>query len=214
MTSHLGGHFGTTAMLLPTFDFILKNFNIKSVIDIGCGPGGMTEYINYKNVYCIGIDGDESIEKKDYIIFHDYIYGPLKLDETFDLAYSTEFLEHVEEKYIPNFIETFKKANYVFCTAAPPGQGGYHHVNEQPLEYWIKIFQENGFVYQKEHSDEIKKTCGDKIVARNSLFFRNSHQYENNYNRKPFPIDYEPLKKKVNFHYDGLGKSIVGYDRW
>jgi hypothetical protein len=30
-------------------------------------------------------------------------------------------------------------------TAAPPGQGGHFHVNEQPSEYWIKQFETFGY---------------------------------------------------------------------
>ena len=103
--NHLGGHYNFTAMLKPTYDLIQKQFNVTSMLDIGCGPGGMVEYSNYIGVYSVGIDGDESVKKdKDYILIHDYTLGELELNETFDLVYSTEFLEHVEEKYVSNFI--------------------------------------------------------------------------------------------------------------
>jgi SAM-dependent methyltransferase len=212
--SHLGGHGGFTTMNLPTFDFIKNKFNIKSVIDVGCGPGGMTEYINYNGVYCLGIDGDRSISAKEYILYHDYIKGKLELDEQFDLAYSVEFLEHVEEKYIPNFFDTFTKAKYVFCTAAYPGQGGHHHVNEQYPEYWIDIFSKYDFKYESDVTNEIKKTTNDPCVTRNGLFFSNNRKIENTIKREPYKIDYAYLRDKVNYHYDGCGKNVVCYDRW
>jgi SAM-dependent methyltransferase len=212
--NHLGGHFGGTAMTIPIFDFLKNKFDVKSVIDIGCGPAGMTQYINYRGVYCVGIDGDISIGKRDYVIFHDYITGPLELNETFDLAYSTEFLEHVEEKYFSNYIESFKKAKYVFCTAAYPGQGGHHHVNEQHPEYWIKRFKEEGFEFDEQTRNELRLTSNDKSINRNSLFFKNTSTIKEPTVRKPFEIDYEKLKFQVNRHHDICGRDVVGYDRW
>jgi len=32
----------------------------------------------------------------------------------------------------------------VLFSAAVPGQGGEHHVNEQPLEYWRRLFRRRG----------------------------------------------------------------------
>ena len=169
--AHLGGHYNFTAMVESTFDFIQKKYNIQSVIDIGCGPAGMVEYMRSKGIDAIGVDGDPELPKKDYVIVHDYTVGPLELDGTFDLAYSTEFLEHVYAEFIPNFLPSFQKAKYVFCSAAPPGQGGHHHVNENTKEYWIQKFDEYGFKYLKEDSDEISKTHEYKLVKDNSMFF-------------------------------------------
>jgi cyclopropane fatty-acyl-phospholipid synthase-like methyltransferase len=171
--NHLGGHFNFTAMVESTFDFIKEKYNIQSVIDIGCGPAGMVEYMRSKGVDAIGIDGDPELPKKDYVIVHDYTLGPLELDKKFDLAYSTEFLEHVYEEFIPNFLPSFQKAKYVFCSAAPEGQGGHHHVNENSKEYWIEKFDSYGFTYLKEDSDEISKTHDYKLVKDNSMFFVN-----------------------------------------
>ena len=48
-----------------------------------------------------GVDGDTTvIENTDYSLVHDFTLGEIKIEKTFDLIYRTEFLEHVEEKYI------------------------------------------------------------------------------------------------------------------
>lgn len=206
--SHLGGHFGFTAMCLPTLDYIIEKYNIKSMIDIGCGPAGMTEYVNYLGVYALGIDGDTSLGEKPYVKFHDYVVGPLELDETFDLAYSTEFLEHVEEKYLSHFMPSFQKAQYVFISAAPPGQGGYHHVNERDKNYWIEKFAEYGFEHLPEDSLEISKTFDDKLIEKNSLFFKNKNQLSVSNIRQPFTIDYDHIVNISNKFRAGLGDKI------
>jgi len=41
----------------------------------------------------------------------------------------------------------------VVFSAARPGQGGSDHVNEQPPEYWITRFEQNGFVCDHERTE-------------------------------------------------------------
>jgi SAM-dependent methyltransferase len=211
---HLGGHGNATSMQLPVFDFIQEKFKIKSVIDIGCGPAGMVEYSNYKGIYSIGIDGDTSLDSKEYVINHDYTLGALELNQNFDLAYSVEFLEHVEERYVSNFMPSFQKANYVFCTAATPGQGGHHHVNLRFADYWISKFQEYGFEYDEETLIQIRSKTNETIIQKNALFFKNKEFVPVSYDKLPFQIEYDKLKEIVNNHHDGHGQNFVLYDKW
>jgi hypothetical protein len=37
-------------------------------------------------------------------------------------------------------------ADVVLFSAAEPGQGGEHHINERPLQYWRELFQSKGFL--------------------------------------------------------------------
>lgn len=212
-TSHLGGHFGGTAMPIKPFDYIVEKYNIKSVLDIGCGPAGMVEYANWKGVYSIGVDGDTTLDKMPYIMFHDFIEGPFNLDTYYDLAWSTEFLEHVEAKYIPNFMPLFQRAQYVFCSAAYPGQGGHHHVNEQESQYWIDVFASYGFTYMSDDLEEIRKTSNDKLIVRTGLFFKNNNTIEAS-KFTPFEIDYNRLKKAINHFTHANGPHIAGYEAW
>jgi len=203
---HLGGHFDFTSMLKPTLDFIKQKYDIRSMIDIGCGPGGMVEYANYIGIYSIGVDGDEIIKKnKEYIHIHDYTLGEYNFNESFDLAYSTEFLEHVEENYIRNFMPTFQQAKYIWCTAAVPGQPGHHHVNCKAKDYWIDIFKEYGLEYQKEISAEISKTDDAELVSQNSMFFINNQFNVLNDYKTPFTITEEVIKSNTNLYIEKGG---------
>jgi hypothetical protein len=196
MTNHLGGHFGFTAMVVKTFDYIREKYNIRSMLDIGCGPAGMVEYANYKGVYAIGVDGDPDLGEKPYTILHDFTAGQLELDETFELVYSTEFVEHVEEQYVDNFMKLFQKGYYVFISAAPPGQSGHHHVNCKDKKYWIEKFEQYGFEYLPEESEEISKTSTDVLVKNNSMFFRNKTIFTFK-DREPFAIHESRIKSSV-----------------
>jgi hypothetical protein len=56
--------------------------------------------------------------------------------------------EHIRESASEIFVESITRHTraYVLFSAAPPGQGGEHHINEQPEEFWRKKFEERGFV--------------------------------------------------------------------
>lgn len=210
MKNHLGGHMNRTCMCLDTLLFIKEKYDIKSMLDIGCGPAGMTEYANYLGIYSVGVDGDTTLEKKEYVHIHDYSTGEFILDETFDLAYSAEFLEHVEEKYVSNFMPSFQKAKYAFVTAAPPGQGGHHHVNERPKSYWIDVFSKYGFDYLEQESNDISNTNLQWVMIKNnSMFFKNRTEIDIKTNRIPFKISYEHIVEISEKVESGLGKKVI-----
>ena len=173
---HLGGHGNKTWTDKGALKHIKKRFNINSMVDIGCGPAGMRGVADSLDIKWLGIDGDPSV-LQDRVIMHDFTKGVVKTDN-FDLGWSVEFLEHVYEEYQPNYMDTFVKCKYVLCTAAPPGWDGYHHVNEQPREYWIDVFSKYGFVYDEKITNEVKKNStmkkkkGKSFMRRNGMFFR------------------------------------------
>jgi SAM-dependent methyltransferase len=151
--SHLGGHQNRTNIDVPVFDFIATTYDVKHMVDIGCGPGGMKELAEKFQIEWFGIDGDESIiTNSQNTLCHDFTTGVLDLNKNFDLAWSVEFLEHVEEQFIPNFMPVFSQAKYALVTAALPGSPGHHHVNCQTNDYWIKIFQANGFTFLEKET--------------------------------------------------------------
>ena len=204
MAKHLGGHFNFTAMVVKTFDYIREKYNIRSMLDIGCGPAGMVEYANYKGVYAIGVDGDPDLGEKPYTIIHDFTTDQLELDETFELVYSTEFVEHVKEEYVDNFMKLFQKGYYVFMSAAPPGQGGHHHVNCKDKKYWIEKFEQYGFEYLPEESEEISKTSSDVLVRNNSMFFRNKNIFTFK-ERQPFMIEESVVQSSIKSYVEKGG---------
>ena len=154
---HLGGHCNVTKINRPVLNRLIEKYEVKSIIDIGCGPGGMKVLCDSLNVDWYGIDGDPEVMKTtDHSLLYDFTQGTPVIDREFDLAWSTEFLEHIEEKYIPNFLPLFQKAKIVCCSAGLPGWPGHNHVNCQPPEYWIDVFKDYGFEYDGEYTDYLK----------------------------------------------------------
>lgn len=133
---HLGGHFNYTNMDKPTLDYLVERFNVKSMLDVGCGTAGMVKYAQELGIEALGIDGDPNMGN-EYVATHDFTEGTFIPPQDYDLIWSVEFVEHVEEKYIGNFLKTFEHGKVLMMTHAVPGQGGHHHVNCQWSDYWI-----------------------------------------------------------------------------
>jgi SAM-dependent methyltransferase len=184
LQEHLGGHNGKTHIDKGTLEWIKKNYNVKSMIDVGCGPGGMVELANNIGIDAVGIDGDYTLDRYDTskFIIHDFTSGPAPVSKNYDLAWSVEFVEHVYEKYIPNYVQAMQKAKYLIMTYAPIGHGGYHHVNENTQEYWIDIMSKYNFKYDRRISKEMRKhsTMGEKrkhqFLKQTGLFFINEQR--------------------------------------
>lgn len=176
LPSHLGGHLNKTHIDEGALNYLCKTFNIASMLDIGCGPGGMIELAQERGLTAVGVDGDYSIDRHSIVHIHDFTTGPWNwnTDMKFDLAWSVEFLEHVDEKYIPYFMKSFKRCKYALVTAAPPGWPGHHHVNCRVQEYWKGVFAANGFTFDNETTTAVKKesTMTKGFLEKNGLFFR------------------------------------------
>ena len=174
----LNEHAGGTNIDIGLMPFLKKNSNIKTILDVGCGPGENVRYCRKLGFQAFGIDGDKStIPKDNFFEYVDYRKKSSNFTGPFDLCWCVEFAEHIEERYINNFIIDFKKCKALIFTAAPEGWGGVGHVNEQKQEYWIKTFQTKGFEFKPSVTKEIRKistiTFNDKIRNLKKQFIRN-----------------------------------------
>ena len=168
---HLGGCnvFGDPGTECPKlWKYVVDKYNIKSVLDVGCGFGFHLKYFkDFLNLKVKGIEGSAKVQKlsffPDEIVAHDYTTGKLILDETYDFCWSVEFVEHVEGQFAENFISNFKNCKYLIITHATPGQGGHHHVNEQSEEYWVNLLEKHGLIFDKEETDKIKELALEDI---------------------------------------------------
>ena len=68
------------------------------------------------------------------------------LERQFDLAQSLEVAEHLPQARAATFVsDLVAHAPVVLFSAASPGQGGENHINEQPAEYWRKLFRQHDY---------------------------------------------------------------------
>ena len=176
LPSHLGGHGNTNHVDFGALEYLRITFGIRSLLDVGCGLGQMKGICDAEGVSYLGVDGDWSVERDhNQVLVHDYTEGPAPLeDKSFDLGWSTEFLEHVEEAYVENFMADFARCRYAMVTHALPGKKGHHHVNCKKPNYWKGVFANHGFTFLEDETHELRKasTMKREFVRNQALVFK------------------------------------------
>jgi SAM-dependent methyltransferase len=129
-------------------DAIRAEVRPTSVVDVGCGTGRIISKLADQGVEVRGVEGSKhAIELSpvgDRIVRHNLEQGVPDLGR-FDLALCIEVAEHLPERAAAPLVAGLARlSDRVIFTAATPGQGGTHHVNEQPHEYWIQLFRGEG----------------------------------------------------------------------
>lgn len=179
---HLGGNisFGDPNTYCPTvWDYVITRFGIESVLDLGSGVGNASFYFHSKGLKIIAVDGlQKNIEKSLYpAIQHDLTLGPVR--SRVDLVHCQEVVEHIEEKFLDNLLKSLTAGRIVLMTHAVPGQGGYHHVNEQPAEYWVKNLARYNCSILIDDSNRVRKLAihdSALFMAQSGLVFVNNER--------------------------------------
>lgn len=170
-----GQHGGDTNVETNLYNFFQKEFNVKSILDLGCGMGANVVHARSKGFEVFGIDGTK-VPDDDFFFKVDYRKGSSNLNRNFDLCWCVEFVEHIEEKYIHNFMEDILLCNYIILSAAPPGWRGTGHVNCRKESYWISLIEGYGYKFIPEITKQIRDlsilTYKGKIRPEHKQFVR------------------------------------------
>lgn len=132
---------------------IVTEFQAKRVIDVGCGTGALLEALRSRGCEVCGLEysavaleycRSRQLDVEKFDLEHDSVDGR----GPFDVAVSMEVAEHLPQSVADRYVSLLTRLSRVIVfTAATPGQGGADHVNEQPPEYWIGKFRQQGFEY-------------------------------------------------------------------
>lgn len=155
-----------------TARFISKYFE-KDIpaIDLGCGRGTYLEYLHdvgFKDL--VGFEGSV-LKSFDF-------YRIIKVDLTHPIlitkgnVISIEVFEHIpkefEDKFVDNVVNCCR--NKLVISVAVEGQPGIGHVNCRNNDYVINLFENKGFVFDKEATEEIRSTVESHVsYLRNTL---------------------------------------------
>ena len=141
----------SAASARETVPLILGLFPARSVVDVGCGSGTWARAYLDAGCDVLGIDGDIVQAGQLQIPAEKFqranLASPLQLQRKFDLVNCLEVAEHLDAGRADGFVADLTRlGDVVIFSAAVPGQGGTHHVNEQWPSYWIPRFEALGFV--------------------------------------------------------------------
>jgi SAM-dependent methyltransferase len=149
-TQQIMGSERSARVVVPLLLSIVSD--VDSVIDVGCGAGTWLARFKYEGVQrVLGIDGGSAQEAGQLAIdpaeFKKVnLDRPIRLQERFGLCVSLEVAEHLHPDLGAQFVESLcHLSDVVAFSAAVPGQGGTHHVNERWASYWISLFGRHGY---------------------------------------------------------------------
>jgi len=166
--SHLGGftEIDMQGISPAVWKYAVTNWNVKSVLDVGCGKGTSTSWFVTHGLRTQCVEGShDAIEQnivpdKSILTEHDFSRGPWWPDQTFDMVWSVEFLEHVNLQFHYNYISSFRKAAILMVTSS--FQGGWHHVEVHETDWWVRKYEAYGFRYDEKLTQVMRKIASNE----------------------------------------------------
>lgn len=143
----------------------------KSYVDVGAGSGAFAAEARRRGRQVMACE--YSVWGRLMARMQGVPTQPFKLEEQppanvgrFDLAYCFEVAEHVPASLADRLVAFLARlAPATVFTAAPPGQGGTQHVNEQPMSYWIEKFDREGQRHDSRRTARIKQAFVEEGVS-------------------------------------------------
>ena len=182
---HLGGYVpgGDPNTTYPAlWDWLIGTLAVSSVLDVGCGDGSgcLSHFMADDRVsHALGIDGlvAPNLPAGVQVFPHDFTQGPWTdfdggpLVTGFDLVWCCEFVEHVHEEFVPNYLPAFKAADLVLMTHALPGQGGHHHVNCRSSDYWQGAMAAIGYRLDPDLTATARRLATEETIDPSANYF-------------------------------------------
>lgn len=142
----------------------------KTVFECGCAKGFLVESLRDVGVRAEGIDISEyaiSQVRDDIRPFCHVgsILEPLPSQKRYDLVVCIEVLEHLPEKEGETAIRNMTQySDTVLFSSTPDAFDDPTHVNVQPREYWVHLFEKEGF--------QVDELYDASYVASHAMLFR------------------------------------------
>lgn len=151
---------------LVNMDWLLQSkhctqkYDVKNVCDVGCGIGSYIQKAADHNKrirgYEIALDYAQKYMRDDVVsqvrkwdFTQELTQDILETDGKYDLVMSFETAEHIEpsgsETFVKNLINLTQPTGMIVFTAGPPGQEGCGHINCRDKQFWIELFEQNGW---------------------------------------------------------------------
>lgn len=116
----------------------LKNENVESIVDLGCGLGTYVQHFNSNGLKADGFDGNPNTPEltNNQCSVLD-LSKEFKFDKPYDWVMSLEVGEHLPAEFEDIFISNLHNNNKkgIILSWAVKGQGGHGHFNEQNNDY-------------------------------------------------------------------------------
>ncbi len=155
----------------------------QTYLDLGSGTGAMVNCARKLGSRAYGVDVINGPEAHFFYhdltqplrivqgAFHVDAHMPDYLAQPFDLITCLEVAEHLPLDAHQTLVETIVRhlrykpnmddaSGYLIFSAAPPGQGGEHHIGCRPAVEWRSMFYERGISYREDYTRQLAHLFG------------------------------------------------------
>lgn len=140
---------------------LLRLLPFESVVDVGCANGFLLETFRAADKQIAGIELSAAVvELLDPAVREAVAIGDFaELAGSWDLVCCVEVAEHIVPDRSLDLVDTLTRAarDWIYFTAAPPGQGGHGHINCRPHDEWLAEFAERGWQVDSQRTDELRR---------------------------------------------------------
>lgn len=152
--------------------WLVGKYQPKSLLDVGCAEGHALRCFQSLGVpKVLGLEGlwQNAVKCGVPVVVHDLHKGPL-LTRGIDMIWCCDVVEHINEEFVPNIMETFKCAKLVALCHGTEGMGGsgWHHVNNKSVAYWAEKMRGAGFTLDEAGTAE------SQVVAKGRNYWPES----------------------------------------
>ena len=154
----LEGHFFDRA-LAESIAEVLRQEDIHSVYDLGCGHGEYTKHLKNSSFECSGFDGNPYTNR-----ITSGLCNTLNLSQDLDLPTAEAVIclevgEHIPKKFERTLIDNLSKStsNLLIVSWAVEGQIGEGHVNCRNNDYIKQVFESKGFINLPDYEIKLRQ---------------------------------------------------------
>lgn len=141
---------------------VLKEKNIRTLLDLGCGNGLYAKYFEEHGIAVECCDGNPiTFDITQGKCFVENLAQHVNFKKTYNCVLSLEVGEHLPKEYEEIFIDNVVRhsENFIILSWALPHQGGHGHFNEQTNEYIAEKFAAHGFSRDTELEERLRASA-------------------------------------------------------
>ena len=161
------------------------------VVDAGCACGSILKGFHKLNLRVLGADLNQhmiNIGREHFGFYaNELVCGSISnlpaLTESVDLVHTAQVLEHIPQQHMDDILREFARVlkptgrAFICLDAVKDGEtkemymGDPTHVNIQPIQYWYRLFEKHGFMFDVEAYNRFVRSKYKPTEEQKNNFF-------------------------------------------
>lgn len=141
---YAGGSYGITHVDVGLLRLFRDTYHARSLLDVGCGPGGQVQAAIELGYRTIGLDVDPRLYRKPGVALIDLCIQPVILPAPADVVWSVETAEHLPLGCVPAYVETLTRNARLAIVLTASQEELPQHLTIKPRGWWVEQIEAGG----------------------------------------------------------------------